>query len=256
MAPAGSPVVTVAGSVCTSKRRRTSFEPNRHAPPSIPLQARSRLPILTANARDFRQTSPPISILGRARIVAPRGARRSPTTADAFGAAAHRRMSSIAASALPASTREVAGPPPSQGITLIFRAEQCELRRCGPQRPQTKVSPRSRWGPPEPRWTSRSTRPITLIEALSDIYEVVLVLTGRVGMPIQRLALFSGSALPPCACRRPSNPADPARSSMRPRGTTSRPSAFDSGRVAYRPPVRARPQVALTVTEGGDLVPR
>jgi len=37
----------------------------------------------------------------------------------------------------------------------------------------------------------RSTRPITLVEALSDIYEVVLVLTGRVGMA-STLPLFAG----------------------------------------------------------------
>ncbi|MDR3470213.1 MAG: GumC family protein [Devosia sp.] len=37
----------------------------------------------------------------------------------------------------------------------------------------------------------RSTRPVTLVEALSDIYEVVLVLTGRIGMA-SSLPLFAG----------------------------------------------------------------
>jgi succinoglycan biosynthesis transport protein ExoP len=37
----------------------------------------------------------------------------------------------------------------------------------------------------------RSTRPITLIEALSDIYEVVIVLTGRIGMA-SSLPMFAG----------------------------------------------------------------
>jgi polysaccharide biosynthesis transport protein len=37
----------------------------------------------------------------------------------------------------------------------------------------------------------RSSRPVTLVEALSDIYEVVLVLTGRIGMT-STLPLFAG----------------------------------------------------------------
>ena len=54
----------------------------------------------------------------------------------------------------------------------------------------------------------RSSRPVTLVEALSDIYEVVLVLTGRIGMS-SSLPLFSGL---PCRLVLVSSGAiDPAR---------------------------------------------
>ena len=46
------------------------------------------------------------------------------------------------------------------------------------------------WGQ-EPTLERRSTRPLTLLEALTDIYEVVIVLTGKIGMA-STLPVFAG----------------------------------------------------------------
>jgi hypothetical protein len=51
----------------------------------------------------------------------------------------------------------------------------------------------------------RSMRPITLIEALSDIYEVVIVSTGRIGLN-STLPLFTGARARLAIVRQPSTP--------------------------------------------------
>jgi succinoglycan biosynthesis transport protein ExoP len=60
------------------------------------------------------------------------------------------------------------------------------------------------WGE-TPVLDRRSMRPLTLIEALSDIYEVVIVSTGRVGLN-STLPLFSGAPALLAVVRQPSTP--------------------------------------------------
>jgi hypothetical protein len=51
----------------------------------------------------------------------------------------------------------------------------------------------------------RSMRPLTLIEALSDIYEVVVVSTGRIGLN-STLPMFAGAGVRLAVVRQPSTP--------------------------------------------------
>jgi hypothetical protein len=51
----------------------------------------------------------------------------------------------------------------------------------------------------------RSMRPVTLIEALSDIYEVVIVSTGRIGLN-STLPMFAGAGARLAIVRQPSTP--------------------------------------------------
>jgi polysaccharide biosynthesis transport protein len=60
------------------------------------------------------------------------------------------------------------------------------------------------WGA-QPVLDRRSMRPVTLIEALSDIYEVVIVSTGRIGLN-STLPMFTGAGARLAIVRRPSTP--------------------------------------------------
>ncbi|MEO7221036.1 MAG: GumC family protein [Devosia sp.] len=92
-------------------------------------------------------------------------------------------------------------PSPSPGLTDL----------CAEQASFGDVVHRVREGLAEVPWGGqpildrRSMRPLTLIEALSDIYEVVIISTGRIGLN-STLPLFSGAPARLVMVRQPSTP--------------------------------------------------
>lgn len=93
------------------------------------------------------------------------------------------------------------------------------------------------WGH-QPALERRSLRPVTLIEALTDIYEVVIVLTGKIGMA-SSLPIFSGV---PCRLVLVGGGPQPSREAIEAAVEDAANLGYEVGQFVY--PLQRQPEVA------------